>query len=216
MASPATGLPGADIGPRPEDCQRAVQKAADLERSVLTSRVRPARPGPAELAAGQSDNDAAQGPHLLIAQLRPLEHGPQIELHLTHPVRRIEKPSLQQFVFEVRKEMLQLRIAGRPRQPAIVNAYPRGGISTAKPFIGVQQDRLAKVEGGKVGAGRNGDDGLGERHFLIVEARTLIAEKKSAADALTRPLAQAGSGCIRCQHRLGDAAEPCGGGIDKF
>ena len=190
--------------------------AARPARSVRVSDIHLARLAPAQLAPGERDNDAAQGAHLLVAQLRPLEHGPQIELHLPHPVRGIEKTCLQELVFEVGEKMLQLRIAGRPRQAAIVDAHPRGGIGTAKPFISIQQDRLAKVEGGKVGAGRNGDDGLGECHFRIVKTRTLVTEEEPAADALACSLVQIGSSCIRCQHGLGDAAQPCGSGIDKL
>ena len=81
-----------------------------------------------------------------------------------------------------------------------------------EPFIADQQHRLRQVERGKAGIDREGDDAVGKRDFLVLQAVALAAEQ----DADRAAAGDAGHdllcGGFRCHHRLGLIVGARGGG----
>ena len=81
-----------------------------------------------------------------------------------------------------------------------------------EPFIAHQQHRLREVERGKAGIDRKGDDAVGERDLLVLQAVALAAEQDAdlaAAGDAGHDLARGG---LRRHHRLGLIVGARGGG----
>ena len=81
-----------------------------------------------------------------------------------------------------------------------------------EPFIADQQHRLRQVERGEAGIDRKGDDAVGERDLLVLQAVALAAEQdadRAAAGDVGHDLARRGFGR---DHRLGLVMGPGGGG----
>ena len=81
-------------------------------------------------------------------------------------------------------------------------------IAGFEPFIGDEQNRLPQIDGGKLFRRRNGDDGAGERDFVVLQSRALIAEKNAAALAARDGLAQQFHAGLRRIDLLGETAPP--------
>ena len=80
-----------------------------------------------------------------------------------------------------------------------------------EPFIADQQHRLRQIERGEAGIDREGDDAVGERDLLVLQAIALAAEQYADLAAIAAPARDLARGGFRGDHGLGLIMRPRGG-----
>ena len=167
--------------------------------------------GRAFSALGNRHDHAVQRVHVLLGRIHAGKDVAQIDQHGLALLRRAQEFDLVEFAHQIVEERLHLVLRGRlgtlrhrERQRA------RG--RQLEPFIADQQHRLRQVERGEAGIDRKGDDAVGERDLLVLQAVALAAEQdadRAAAGDAGHDLARGGFGR---DHRLGLVVGAGGGG----
>src|SRR5262249_39374352 len=117
-------------------CARAESKATD--RVSLP-------PPPPHAFVRQFLDDAVQRSNLLLGQVRPLEHIPDVADHYRTLVGVAQETAIVEFFLEMGEEVEQLGLGGRARLVGneLAGGYVDGGL---EPLIADDQHRLREIE----------------------------------------------------------------------
>ena len=152
-----------------------------------------------------------QGVHVLLGRLHPAEDVAKIDQHGLALLRRTQEFDAVEFAHQIVEERLHLVLGGalgalRHRE------WQRPLRRELEPFITHQKHRLRQVERGETRIDRKGDDAIGQRHLLVLQAIALAPEQDADRAATADLRGDLAGGSLRRHHRLGLIMGPrCGG-----
>ena len=151
---------------------------------------------------GDRHDHAVQRVHVLLGRLHARENVAQIDQHGLALLRRTQEFDVVELAHQIVEEGLHLVLRGALRTLGHREGQRSRG-RELEPFVADQQHRLRQVERGEARIDRKGDDPVGQRHLLILQAVALAAEQDAdiaAAADLGRHFAGGG---IRRHHGFG-------------
>ncbi len=164
-------------------------------------------------AFGDRHDDAVQRLNVLPGRLHAGENIAQVDLHGFALVGRPEKFDAFEFALERGKKRHELLL--RRRRGFLRHGERQAAAGTLEPFIADNHDGLRQVERGESRIDRQGDDAVGQRHFVVLETIALAAEHDGDGLAGADARRQLHRGVGRADDALGLVVGPRGGRQDE-
>ena len=152
-----------------------------------------------------------QGVHVLLGRVHPSKNVAQVHQHGLALLARAQEFDLVEFTDQIVEEGLHLVLRGRLGTFGHREREVTAG-RQLEPFVADQEHRLRQVQRGKTRVDREGDDPVGERHLLVLQAVALAAEQDANLATGSDMGHDLACGFHRGDHRLGLVVGPGGGG----
>ena len=196
--SPGTAGPcPCSASKRPQPCGLFAVQHAALGRTLA--------------AFGDRHDHPVQGVHVLLGRVHPRKNVAQVDQHGLALLARAQEFDLVEFPDQIVEEGLHLVLRGRLGPFGHREREVTAG-RQLEPLVADQQHRLRQVERGKTRVDREGDDPVGERDLLVLQAVALPAEQDAGPAAAADMGHDLGCGFHRGDHRLGLVMGAGGGG----
>ncbi len=127
-------------------------------------------------ALGERDHDAVERLDVLLGRLHAREDVAQVDQHGRALVERAEIFDLVERALEIAEEGVDLLLGRRLR----LLRHRKRKLAVGRelePFVGRERHRLREIERGEGGVDRKGDDAVGERDLVVLQAIALAPEQ---------------------------------------